>query len=329
MPTDLVTHEFASARDGVLLDAYSRAVIDAVSRVGPSVVKVEWEDATAPSGRRPPRPRGGSGSGLVFTPDGLILTNSHVVAGAGALRVVLDDGRVCGARVIGEDPDTDLAVIRADLTGLPSQPLGDSGRLRPGQVVIAIGAPFGFEHTVTAGVVSALGRALRGPTGRLMEHLIQTDAALNPGNSGGPLVTSAGEVVGVNTAALTGGRGISFAVPINTARLVIGALLRDGRVRRSVIGISGHDASLPRRLVRHHALPAERAVAVVDVAAGSPAEHAGVRPGDLIVSLAGAVVSGVDELSRQLTEDLIGRAVPLVVVRGAERRTLRVVPAAR
>ena len=315
--------------DAALLDAYSRAVIEAVERVGPSVVKIETEAPAQGRGGRSSRWRGGSGSGLVVTPDGLILTNSHVVAGAGLLGVVLADGRRCGARVVGDDPDTDLAVIRADTTGLPSQPLGDSGRLRPGQVVIAIGAPFGFQHTVTAGVVSALGRALRARNGRLMEHLIQTDTTLNPGNSGGPLVTSAGEVIGVNTAALAGVHGISFAVPINTARLVIGALLRDGRVRRSVIGISGHDTSIPRRLVRHHELSSERGIAVVDIAPGSPAERAGVRPGDLIVSLADAVVSSVDDLSRLLTDDLIGQPLPLVVVRGADKRTLRVVPAAR
>ena len=236
------------------------------------------------------------------------------------------DGQSGGATLIGDDPGTDLAVIRADVPDLAWQPFGDSSALRPGQVAIAIGSPFGFQHTVTAGVVSALGRALRSRSGRLIEHLIQTDAALNPGNSGGPLVTSAGEVVGVNTAAIAGGHGISFAVPINTAKTVVAALLREGRVRRSVIGVSGRDVPLPRRLVRHHALPHARAIAVVEVAPESPAARAGIRPHDLIVSFNDVPVTGVDDLARQLTDSLIGQPVPAVVVRGPDRRTLRVVP---
>jgi S1-C subfamily serine protease len=308
--------------DAGLLDAYSQAVVSAVERVGPSVVRI---DAHGDGGAGRVR-REGTGSGLVFTPDGLVLTNSHVVHASRTLTVTLLDGRSGGAVLIGDDPGTDLAVVRADLPDLAWQPLGDSGALRPGQVAIAIGSPFGFEHTVTAGVVSALGRALRSRTGRLIEHLIQTDAALNPGNSGGPLVTSAGEVVGVNTAAIAGGHGISFAVPINTAKLVVAALLREGRVRRSVIGLSGRDVALPRRLVRHHALPLERAIGVVEVAAGSPAERAGIRPHDLLVSFNDAPVAGVDDLVRHLTDALIGRAVPVGVVRGPDHRTLRVVP---
>ena len=312
--------------DVALLDAYSQAVVSAVTRVGPSVVRIDATGDSEPRDRG--RGQGGTGSGLVFSPDGLILTNSHVVHGSRALEVTLMDGRACSAVLIGDDPGTDLAVIRADLSDLVWQPLGDSSRLRPGQVAIAIGSPFGFEHTVTAGVVSALGRALRSRSGRLIEHLIQTDAALNPGNSGGPLVTSAGEVVGVNTAAIAGGHGISFAVPINTARLVVAALLRDGRVRRGIIGVSGRDVPLPRRLVRHHALPHARAVGVVEVAPASPADRAGIRTHDLIVSFDHVPVTGVDDLQRQLTDTLIGRRVAVGVVRGPDLRLLHVVPEA-
>jgi S1-C subfamily serine protease len=313
--------------DDQLLDAYSRAVVSAVDLVGPSVVKIEASVGSSRPERGPNGPsRGGTGSGLIFTPDGLVLTNSHVVAGSRSLRVTLADSRQRDADLIGHDADTDLAVIRLAGGDAPCQPLGDSSRLRPGQVAIAIGAPFGFQHTVTAGVVSALGRGLRARTGRLMENLIQTDAALNPGNSGGPLVTSAGEVVGINTAAIIGVQGISFAVPINTAKHVISALLREGRVRRSFVGISGHDIALPRRLVRYHELNTDHAIAVVDVAPHSPAARAGVLPHDLVVSFNGEAVRGVDDLARQLTEALIGRVLPLVVVRGPDKRTLRIVP---
>ena len=311
--------------DAALLDAYSRAVVDAVDRVGPSVVKIDVGSMSA-NARGRAREHVGTGSGLIISPDGLVLTNSHVVAGARDLAVTLADASTSAARLIGHDPDTDLAVIRMDGHDLPSRPLGDSGALRPGQVAIAIGSPYGFQHTVTAGVVSALGRALRSRTGRLMEHLIQTDAALNPGNSGGPLVTSAGEVVGINTAAIAGVQGISFAVSTSTARVVIGLLLRDGRVRRSYIGISGHDTALPPRLVRFHRLDETGAVAVADVAPGSPAAEGGVLQHDLIVAFDGAPVSGIDGLLRRLTADAIGVPVSLDVVRGPERRTLRVVP---
>lgn len=308
--------------DSALLDAYSMAVTSAVDRVAPSVVKIEI------GAGRDDRSRGerGTGSGLVFTPDGLVLTNSHVVSDAGSLQVVLDDGRQFDADRIGDDPDTDLAVIRIGAHGVPYQPLGDSSRVRPGQVAIAIGSPFGFQHTVTAGVISALGRSLRSRTGRLMENLMQTDAALNPGNSGGPLVTGAGEVIGVNTAAILGVQGISFAVPINTARVVIGALLRHGRVRRSVIGVSGQDAPLPRRLARYHHLEQDRAVGVVEVAPRSPADTAGIRARDLIVTFADTPVRGVDDLVRLLTDGVIGTPLPVVVLRGPDRRTLHVVP---
>jgi S1-C subfamily serine protease len=311
--------------DDALLDAYSQAVVDVVERVGPSVVKIDVVKTTA-SSRPTHRERGGTGSGLIVSPDGLILTNSHVVGGSGRLRITLADGRDLAAALIGEDPHTDLAVIRAEGQDLPYQLLGASGRLRPGQVGIAIGSPYGFQHTVTAGVISALGRALRSHTGRLMEHLIQTDAALNPGNSGGPLVTSAGEVVGINTAAIAGVQGISFAVPTSTARAVIGDLLRHGRVRRSYIGISGHDTALPPRLVRFHRLDQTGAVAVADVAPGSPAAEGGVLQHDLIVAFGGSPVRGIDDLLRRLTADAIGAAMSLDVVRGPERQSLLVVP---
>jgi S1-C subfamily serine protease len=314
----------AVVADTELLDAYSRAVVDTVERVGPAVVKI---DVSVAGDRRRPGPEAaGSGSGLIFTPDGLVLTNSHVVHGAQSVRVALADGRTFAADSVGDDPHTDLAVVRIGGPALPWQPLGDSGRLRVGQIAIAIGSPFGFQHSVTAGVISALGRALRSRTGRLMEHIIQTDAALNPGNSGGPLVTSAAEVVGVNTAAILGVQGISFAVPVNTAKVVISALLREGRVRRSFIGISGQDVALPRRLVRFHQLPVDRAVGVVEVAAGSPAERAGVRPHDLLVAFNDTPVTGVDDLARLLTHETIGEAVRVRVVRGPDVRTLRVVP---
>ena len=315
----------SATADDLLLDAYSQAVVGAVERVGPSVVKLDV-GGVARERRGREQETNGSGSGLIFTPDGLVLTNSHVVHDSRTISVLLADGRKFAADVVGSDPDTDLAVVRIDGRDFPFQLPGDSSRLRPGQVAIAIGSPFGFQHTVTAGVISAVGRALRSRTGRLMEHLIQTDAALNPGNSGGPLVTSAGEVVGINTAAILGVQGISFAVPINTAKVVVSALLREGRVRRSFIGISGHDVALPPRLKRYHQLDADRAVAVVDVAAGSPAARAGVRPHDLIVSFNGEPATGVDTLSRQLTDAVIGHALPLVVVRGPDRRTLHVTP---
>jgi S1-C subfamily serine protease len=307
-----------------LLDAYSAAVTNAVERVAPSVIRIDSDGR--PDSRRRER---GTGSGLVFTPDGLVLTNSHVLAGAGALRATLDDGRELEADRIGDDPDTDLAVVRIGAHGVPFQPLGDSSRVRPGQLAIAIGSPFGFQHTVTAGIVSALGRSLRARTGRLMENLIQTDAALNPGNSGGPLVTSRGEIIGINTAAILGVQGISFAIPINTARVIIGALLRYGRVRRSVIGVSGQDAPLPRRIARYHQIEADRAVGVVSVARGSAAEAAGIRARDLIVSFAGTSVAGVDDLIRLLTDEVIGTPLPVDVLRGTERRTLSVVPRER
>jgi S1-C subfamily serine protease len=308
-----------SVAEQELLDAYSRAVIGAVERVAPSVVRIDVE-------RRRQRGEAASGSGFVFASDGLLLTNCHVIDGARTVNVSTLDGQHLTADVVGADAHTDLAVIRVTGDHLAAVQFGDAQTLRPGQLVIAIGNPYGFQHTVTAGVVSALGRALRSPTGRLMEHLIQTDAAVNPGNSGGPLVTSSGEVVGVNTAALLTGQNLAFAVPITTARHVITELLRHGRVRRSVIGIGGRDVPLPRRLARAYGLRQDTAVGVLSVAAG-PATTAGVREGDLIVMLEDAEVTGVDALVRLLTEDRIGKMTRLTVLRGIDRLDLTIIPA--
>ena len=305
------------------MDAYSQAVMAAVDVVGPSVVKVD---------------AGGTGSGFIFTPDGLILTNSHVIAQpsrrgrfgvaghASRIGVTLPDGRDLVADLVGDDPHTDLAVLRVSAPDLVAAPFGDSSTLRPGQLVIAIGNPFGFQHTVTAGIVSALGRSLRARTVRLMENLIQTDAALNPGNSGGPLVTGRGQVVGVNTAVILGGQGIAFAVPINTARYVVSALLRDGRVRRSHLGVAGQDTVIPRLLVRLHQLSHDRGVTITAVSEGTAAAEAQLRPGDLIVEFAGEPVRGVDDLHRLLTEERIGELVQLKIVRRGELRRVLVTP---
>ena len=306
--------------DDELLDAYSRSVIGAVDLVGPAVVKLDV--ATARRGRRGM----GSGSGLIFAPDGLALTNAHVVEHAERIDVHLADGRHFEGRAIGEDPVTDIAVVRVGGHDLPWRMLGDSRSLRPGQVVIAIGSPYGFQHTVTAGVVSALGRSLRGRSGRLIDNLVQTDAALNPGNSGGPLVTSRGEVVGVNTAAILGVQGISFAIPINTARHIVSQLLRDGRVRRSVIGIAGQDVEVPRRLVRALGLTQQRGVGVSQVIDDGAAQQAGAMVRDVILSFAGTAVAGIDDLQRLLTDEAIGLPQQLVVIRGDEKRTLVVIP---
>jgi S1-C subfamily serine protease len=312
-------------KDVELLDAYSHAVIDAVDRVGPSVVKVDVRGgAERPRSRRVPD--GGSGSGFIFTPDGLILTNSHVVAAGSEVSVSLTDGRVLGTDIVGDDPHTDLAVLRVTAPDLKAAPLGNSATLRPGQLVIAIGNPFGFQHTVTTGVVSALGRSLRARTVRLMENLIQTDAALNPGNSGGPLVTSRGEVVGVNTAVILGGQGIAFAVPINTAAWVISCLLKDGRVRRSYLGLAGQDVEIPRRLVREHTLPRERGMSLTAVTPKSPADEAGLRAGDVLIDFGGMPIGGADDLVRLLTDSTIGVATPIRVLRHGAPRRLIVTP---
>ena len=298
--------------DTELLDAYSHAVTSAVDIVAPAVVRIE-------SGR-------GGGSGFVFAPDGLIITNAHVVEGGERPVVALPDGRSCTASLIGSDPDTDLAVLKISAPDLQVIAIGDSRRLRVGQIVIAVGNPFGFQHTVTAGVVSAMGRSLRSRTGRLMSGLVQTDAALNPGNSGGPLVDTRGEVIGINTAVIVPAQGISFAVSAETARLVVPQLLREGRVRRSYLGIAAQDVPLPRRLVRHHRLAADAGVLVTEVVAGGPAARAGVRDGDLLVSFDGDTVERTDDLHRLLTGDQVDRSVPLQLLRGTDLVTLSISP---
>jgi len=317
-----------TAPDSALLDAYSRAVTFAVEKVSPSVVNVEVRQATGRTRSGEPRERRGGGSGFVFTPDGLILTNSH---DASHIEVTLADGRRVPARTIGNDPATDLAVIRIDLIendapNLQPVQLGDSQQLRPGQMAIAIGNPYGFQSTVTAGVISALGRSLRSYSGRLIEDVIQTDAALNPGNSGGPLVNSHGQVIGVNTATILPAQGICFAIGINTAKFVAGRLLRDGRIRRSYIGISAQTVPIHRRVVRFYNLPKETGVVVLGVEPNSPARTAEVREGDVIVALDEKPVAGVDDLHRLLTNARVGTRCALTVIRHTERLELVVVP---
>ncbi len=302
--------------DDYLFDEYSRAVTRVVDAVAPSVVSISVSHGGGDSTQRNNQ---GTGSGFVFADDGLILTNSHVVEGANLVEVSLPDGRDCPADVVGYDPDTDLAVVRITAAELTAATLGDSTRLRPGQLVVAIGNPYGFQHTVTAGVVSALGRSLRSRSGRLIEQVIQTDAALNPGNSGGPLVTSDGRVVGVNTAIIAGGQGLSFAVPISTAMLVVPALLRDGRVRRGYLGIAGQTVPLLRRVTRFHHLAQDSAVLVTSVEANAPAARAGVKDGDLIVSLDDTTITTLDDLHRALTDERIGARARLGILRGTER----------
>ncbi len=319
--------EARASSDASLLDAYSTAVTGAVERMSPSVVNIEVHQKAAQPGRE----RRGGGSGFVFTPDGLILTNSHVVHDAARISVTLADGRRMAATVIGDDPASDLAVIRLDQPhsgepGLTAAELGDSQRLRVGQIVIAIGAPYGFQSTVTAGVVSALGRSLRSYSGRLIDDVIQTDAALNPGNSGGPLVDSSGRVVGVNTATILPAQGICFAIGINTAKFVASRLLRDGRIRRSYIGVSAQTVPVHRRVVRFYDLPKETGVAVIGVEDNSPAKRAGLREADIIVALEGHPVAGVDDLHRVLTDVRVGVSSSLTILRWTEKLDLKVVP---
>jgi S1-C subfamily serine protease len=315
----------AVSSDAVLFDAYSRAVMAAVAKVGPSVVNVEVHQA-ARSRSGEPRERRGGGSGFVFAPDGLILTNSHVVHNASKIDVALPDGRRCSAGLIGDDPATDLAVIRIDAASLQAVELGDSQQLRPGQMAIAIGNPYGFQSTVTAGVVSALGRSLRSYSGRLIEDVIQTDAALNPGNSGGPLVNSSGQVIGVNTATILPAQGICFAIGINTAKFVASRLLQEGRIRRSYIGVSAQTVPIHRRVVRFYNLQKETGVVVVGVEPDSPARKAGLREGDIIVSLGDKPVAGVDDLHRLLTEAQVGQRSEVTVIRYTERLSLSISP---
>jgi S1-C subfamily serine protease len=316
----------AAAADDTLLDAYSRAVTGAVARVSPSLVNIEVHQATGRTRSGEPRERRGGGSGFVFTPDGLILTNSHVVHDASRIDVTLSDGRRMPAAAIGDDPASDLAVVRVDEPGLSAATLGDSQQLRVGQLVVALGSPYGFQSTVTTGVVSALGRSLRSYSGRLIDDVIQTDAALNPGNSGGPLVDSAGRVVGVNTATILPAQGICFAIGINTAKFVASRLLRDGRIRRSYIGVSAQTVPVHRRVVRFYDLPKESGALVLSVEENSPAKRAGLRDGDIIVALESKPVAGVDDLHRLLADIRAGASCALTVLRHTEKLELKIVP---
>jgi S1-C subfamily serine protease len=319
--------------DDGLLDAYSRAVIEAAERISPSVVYIEVGQN---NNRRRSNEVSGSGSGFIFTPDGFILTNSHVVHGAGKIQVALTDGRRLPAQLIGDDPHTDLAVIRISAPNLLPAQLGDSQSIRVGQLVIAIGNPYGFQYSVTAGVISALGRSLRAQSGRLMDGVIQTDAALNPGNSGGPLVNSRGEVIGVNTAMIRPAQGICFATSINTAKFVAARLIRDGRVSRSYIGIAGQNVPLPRRIVRFYQLPVESGVLVVSHESESrqpqspsrknPARESGLLAGDVIIGFDGQPIRGIDDLHKLLTDERIGVKTSIEIIRGTQKLTLEIVP---
>jgi S1-C subfamily serine protease len=311
----------APAPDRELLDAYSEAVAGAAEKVSPSVVNIEVFRRRG-ADERP----AGTGSGFIFTPDGFVLTNSHVVAHASRIGVTLLDGRRVDGTVVGSDPHSDLAVARIGAAGLFPTSLGDSSRLKVGQLAIAIGSPYGFQCSVTAGVVSALGRSLRSLSGRLIDSVIQTDAALNPGNSGGPLVNSRGEVIGVNSAVILPAQGICFAIAINTAKFVAARLIRDGRIVRAYIGVAGMDAPLHRRVVRFHRLEKSMGVMVMSVEPGSPAEKAGLRPQDIIVAYDGNPVGAVDDLHKLLSEDQIGAKAKLTIIRGTERIALEIVP---
>jgi S1-C subfamily serine protease len=299
-----------------LLDAYSQAVTNVVSAVGPAVVNIRVKRKVPARHRAAPQEMEGSASGVIITPDGYIITNSHVVEGARTIEVGLADGTSYTAKLVGQDSATDLATLVVPASGLPIARLGDSDKLRAGQLVIAIGNPLGFQSTVTTGVISALGRSLRSQSGRLIENIIQTDAALNPGNSGGPLVDSRGAVVGINTAIIQFAQGICFAIPINTVRWVVSLLIREGKVTRGYLGISGQTVPLPVQVVRYFSLEHNTGVHVMGVAPGSPADMAGLKEGDIIISLGQDAVSGVDDIHRILTRDVIGKSVNIILLRG-------------
>ena len=327
-PQPTAANPAISDRDSSLLDAYSKAVVQSAEKVSPSVVFIEatkmlpqtW--GTAARERRETR---GSGSGFVFTPDGFILTNSHVVHDTSRLTVALNDGRRLEAAMVGDDPASDVAVIRISADGLVAAPLGDSEKIRVGQLAIAIGNPYGFQYSVTAGVVSALGRSLRSESGRLIDNVIQTDAALNPGNSGGPLVNSNGEVIGVNTAVILPAQGLCFAVAINTAKFVAARLIKDGKIRRAYLGLGGQNVTIPRIVVRSQQLKTEAGVLVISVEKQSPAERAGLSQGDVIIALDGAPVRSVDDLHKTLTEARIGSSCELTLLRQSQKIALPVI----
>jgi S1-C subfamily serine protease len=322
--TSLISNRTGTSQDEELLDAYSSAVVGVVEAVSPSVVHVQVR------GARMGRAAQGSGSGTILSPDGIVLTNNHVVEGASAIELSLTDDRRVPARVLGRDPDTDIAVLRAETSDrLPAAKLGNSKKIKPGQIAIAIGNPFGFESTVTAGIVSAVGRSLRAQNGRLIGDVIQTDAALNPGNSGGPLVNSRAEVIGVNTAVIMGAQGICFSVAANTAQHVLTQVLQHGRVRRARLGIAGDQVRLPQRLRVRAGLTQEAAVRVVEVQPGSPAHAGGLEPGDVIVGLDKEVVTGIDDIARVLDGSRIDKRVSIRVLRDGRLETVDIVPTER
>jgi S1-C subfamily serine protease len=317
-----VAHD--NSHEEELLDAYSSAVVSVVEKVSPSVVHVQVR------GHRRGQQAQGSGSGTILSPDGLVLTNNHVVEGANAIELSLADARRMPARILGRDPDTDIAVLRAETQEtLPAASLGNSKRVKPGQVAIAIGNPFGFESTVTAGIVSAVGRSLRAQNGRLIGDVIQTDAALNPGNSGGPLVNSRAEVIGVNTAVIMGAQGICFSVAANTALHVLGQVLQHGRVRRARFGIAGDQVRIPQRLRVQAGLQQEAGVRVVEVQSGSPADAAGLVPGDVVIGLDNDTVTGIDDIARLLDATKIGKRVTVRILRDGQVVRIDIVPAER
>lgn len=310
--------------DGDLLDSYSRTVTGVVEKVSPAVVNIRVHHANG--ARHRGQDGGGTGSGFIIAPDGYVLTNSHVVHRADRMEVATADGRTVTATLVGEDPETDLAVIRINASQLVHAHLGDSRSVRVGQIAVAIGSPFGFHQTVTAGVVSALGRSMRSQSGRLIDNVIQTDAALNPGNSGGPLVNSQGEIIGVNTAIILPAQGICFAIASNTAEFVAAWLIKEGRIRRSWIGVAGQNVPIHARVVRFYRLPVDRAVLVVGLEADSPAKRAGLREGDLVIGFDDQPVAGIDALHRHLLADAIGRPARLTIIRHTEKLEVAVVP---
>ncbi len=311
----------AQSSDAQLLDAYSTAVSGAAEKVSPSVVHVEVAHAKALEG-----PRGGSGSGFVFTPDGFVLTNSHVVSRASSVHVTLLDGRRFAADLVGDDADSDLAVLRIGAPDLTAAELGDSAALKVGQVAIAIGSPYGFQYSVTAGVISAMGRSLRAASGRMIDNVIQTDAALNPGNSGGPLVNSRGQVIGVNTAVILPAQGICFATAVNTAKFVAACLMRDGRIIRARLGIAGMNVPIQRKVVRFHRLIVESGVMVSSVEAGSAADKAGIRPNDIVITFGEHPVTSIDVLHKLLSDEHADVKTPVTILRGAEKLVIEVTP---
>ncbi|HSB05276.1 MAG TPA: trypsin-like peptidase domain-containing protein [Thermodesulfobacteriota bacterium] len=329
MANKIIHADKNSLSDEELLDAYSQAVITAAEKVSPSVVNLDVHRRLKgkPNTRfHSQEELKGNGSGFIFTPDGFILTNSHVVHHASQIEITLSDGRRFQADLVGDDPDTDLAVVRINGPSFIPAPFGDSQKIRVGQLVVAIGNPYGFQYTVTSGVVSALGRSLRSMSGRLIDNIIQTDAALNPGNSGGPLVNSRGEVIGVNTAMILAAQGICFAIAINTAKFIAGALIKEGRIRRSYIGLGGQNVTLHRRLVRFFHLPLESGVLVVSVEENSPAQKAGLVEGDIIIAFDDHPISGIDDLHKWLTEEKVGVKTELTLIRRTEKMALEIVP---